>query len=105
VDRNFKQLDGNTEDIIKLANLETKFADFGWYAQTVKDGNDPDAIAEAIRDAKENQGEYPAAIVLNTVKGSGFQEVVDQEFNHFVTVSPDQADRGIEIFRKMLDEN
>ena len=105
VDRNFKQLAGNTEEIIALRDLEKQFADFGWYAQTVKDGNDPDAIVAAIRDAKKNQGEYPAAIVLNTVKGSGFQEVVDQEFNHFVTVTPEQADRGIEIFRKMLNEN
>ena len=105
VDRNFKQLDGNTEDIIALRDLEKQFTAFGWYSQTLKDGNDPDAIVEAIRDAKKNQGDRPAAIVLNTVKGSGFQEVIDQEFNHFVTVSPEQADRGMEVFRKMLEED
>jgi transketolase len=104
VDRNFKQLDGYTEDIIALRDLEKQFADFGWHAQTVKDGNDPDAIVDAIRTAKKNQGERPAAVVLNTVKGSGFPEVAEQEFNHFVTVTPEQSDRGIALFRAMLDE-
>jgi len=105
VDRNFKQLDGNTEDIIALGDVEEKFESFGWYTKTVKQGNDADAIVEAIRDAKANQNDRPAAIILNTVKGAGFQEVIDQEFNHFVTVSPEQADRGIAIFQKMLEEN
>jgi transketolase len=104
VDRNFKQLDGATEDIIQMGDVEAKFAAFGWYARTVKEGNDPDAIVKAIRDAKQNQKDRPAAIVLNTVKGSGFKEVEEQEFNHFVTVSPEQSDRGIEIFRAMLSQ-
>ena len=105
VDRNYKQLDGDTETIIPLGDLQEKFAAFGWYAMTVEEGNDPDAIVTAIQDAKKNQGERPAAIVLNTVKGAGFPEVIEQEFNHFVTVSPEQADRGIAIFHKMLEEN
>jgi transketolase len=104
VDRNFKQLDGESEAIITLGDLEQKFADFGWYAQTVRDGNDPDAILEAIHDAKKNQGERPAAVVLNTVKGSGFPEVEQQEFNHFVTVTPEQSDRGIALFQRLLNE-
>jgi transketolase len=105
VDRNFKQLDGYTEDIIALRDLEKQFAAFGWYTQTVRDGNDPDAIAAAIEDAKKNMDDRPAAFILNTGKGSGFKEVEEQEWNHFVTVTPEQADRGIEMFRNMLNEN
>jgi transketolase len=105
VDRNFKQLDGDTEEIIALRDLEKQFDAFGWYAQTVKNGNDPDAIASAIDTAKQNMGNRPAAFILNTVKGSGFKEVEEQKWNHFVTVSPEQADRGIEVFRNILKEN
>jgi transketolase len=105
VDRNFKQLDGYTEGIIALRDLEKQFGAFGWYAQTVKDGNNPDAIAAAIDDAKIKMGDRPAAFILNTVKGAGFKEVEEQEWNHFVTVTPEQSDRGIEIFRNMLEED
>jgi transketolase len=104
VDRNFKQLDGYTESIIALRDLEKQFAAFGWYAQTVKDGNNPDAIVTAINDAKINMGERPAAFILNTVKGSGFKEVEEQEWNQFVTDTPEQADRGIEILQNMLKD-
>ncbi len=91
VDYNHKQLDGSTDDIIPLGDIKQKFEDFGWYALELADGGDPDAIAAAIKKAKAEQGDKPACIVLQTVKGKGIPDVENMAANHHITVSQEQA--------------
>ena len=40
VDANGYQLDGTTEEVLSLGDISQKFADFGWAAFDVADGND-----------------------------------------------------------------
>lgn len=74
IDYNKCQIDDYVENLCGLGDIAKKFESFGWYAQSVEDGNDVEQIAAAIANAKA-QGEKPSAIVLNTVKGKGYSKI------------------------------
>lgn len=103
IDYNRRQLDGKTEDILDMGDLEAKFKSFDWFAQSV-DGSDPDAIAVAIKKAKAEQGDRPAMIVLDTVKGAGVPAIEEMEFNHHISMDPEFCDQAIAILEKLLEE-
>lgn len=69
VDRNFIQIDGNTEDVMPLGDLAEKFRAFDWHALDV-DGHDIPAILAAIEECKATTGK-PSVIVAHTVPGKG----------------------------------
>lgn len=69
VDRNYIQIDGNTEVIMPLDPLDKKYEAFNWHVQTV-DGHDVKAIAEAIEVAKK-ETEKPSIIIARTTPGKG----------------------------------
>ena len=101
IDVNKKQLDGYTDDILKLGDLAAKFTEFGWHCLTVN-GQDVAEIAEAIEAAREVRGK-PSCIVMNTTKGAGFREVAETMNNHHIVVSPELADRGIAEQQAVLE--
>lgn len=68
IDRNRLQIDGCTENIKSLDNLDEKIKAFNWDVIEI-DGHDIQAIYEAIEKAKQN--DKPIAIIANTVKGKG----------------------------------
>lgn len=74
IDYNKCQIDDYVQNLCGLGDIAKKFESFGWYAQSVEDGNDVEQIAAAIANAKA-QGEKPSAIVLNTVKGKGYSKI------------------------------
>lgn len=88
VDRNRQQLDGWTDDVCRMGDIAAIFAAFGWDAQTV-DGHDLDAIAGAIQHAQALEN-TPSVIVLNTIKGKGWEEAETRVPCHYMTISPQQ---------------
>ncbi len=71
VDDNGLQLDGPTAQVMSHGKgLAAKFDAFGWNVIDLKDGNDVEAIYDAVEAAKGVKG-APTAIVLHTVKGKG----------------------------------
>jgi transketolase len=68
-DLNGLQIDGETERVNSLGDIEAKWAAFGWHTQRV-DGHDAGAIHRAVELAQEAEGQ-PHMILLNTVKGRG----------------------------------
>ncbi len=69
LDRNFLQIDGNTEDVLKLESVRDRWSSFGWYVIEI-DGHDIKQIMKALNDA-DNHKNKPSMIILNTVKGKG----------------------------------
>ncbi len=68
LDRNMIQLDGFTEEILTLGDLEAKFTSFGWASTTIN-GHSFDEISRAVEWAKKVEG--PKMIIAKTVKGKG----------------------------------
>jgi transketolase len=100
IDNNRQQLDGYTRDVCDLGDLEQKFVDFGWFAQSV-DGHDVAQIYEAVVKAKE-QNAKSSMIVLNTVKGKGWGFAEGQLNNHHMTISKQQMAEAVKGLEKVL---
>lgn len=67
VDRNGLQLDGPTESIVSLGDLEQKFLSFGWDVYRV-DGHDIAGLTRAL--VRPDEGK-PLCVIADTVKGKG----------------------------------
>jgi transketolase len=68
IDRNFLQIDGPTEKIMKLESIQDRWTSFGWNTIEI-DGHDIKKILETLDVTKFN--ETPNMIILNTIKGKG----------------------------------
>jgi transketolase len=69
IDRNFMQIDGKTEDVIRLESVQDRWSSFGWHVLDV-DGHDIEKIIDALLTASEQKNQ-PTIIILNTIKGKG----------------------------------
>lgn len=69
VDRNFIQIDGNTEDILPLGDLARKYEEFGWHAQEVS-GHDFEELNAAINRAHAI-ADKPSIIIAVTIPSKG----------------------------------
>ena len=93
IDRNFLQIDGNTEDVLRLESVRDRWSSFGWNVIET-DGHDIRKIMDALNQAciKEKQ---PSVIILNTIKGKG---VSFMENNiDFHGVPPNETERNLAI--------
>ncbi|MCI8514979.1 MAG: transketolase [Lachnospiraceae bacterium] len=88
IDWNKCQLDGFTDEVCGMGNLEAKLKEFGWDARTV-DGHDVAAIAEAVREAKK-EAKKPSMIVLDTVKGKGISIAEGKPSSHSMSISREE---------------
>ena len=68
VDRNKLQIDGCTENIKSIGDLQSKFKAFGWNTTEI-DGHNINEIYNAIITAQ--QSNKPYVIIANTIKGKG----------------------------------
>ena len=69
VDRNYIQIDGQTEDVMPLDDLRAKWEAFGWHVLEV-DGNDVGALIGALNTSKA-VAQKPSVILAYTVPGKG----------------------------------
>jgi transketolase len=69
IDRNFLQIDGHTEDVLRLESVRERWSAFGWHVIEV-DGHDIQQILDALEEANIHKTQ-PTLIILNTVKGKG----------------------------------
>lgn len=84
LDYNKRQLDGYVGDILDPGDFVKKLDAFGFAARMVP-GNDIAAVYAALKSVQGIRGK-PQAIVLDTTKGAGVQELEDMTFNHHVSV-------------------
>jgi len=72
VDWNGQQIDGPTNKVMFLGDLEVKFKAFGWEVMVLENGNDIDALVAALEEAKTRTGKgKPVCLLMKTVMGKG----------------------------------
>ena len=86
VDKNGQQLDGYTQDVMPIVNMEQVFKGFGWNTVTI-DGNDIESIQNAIRSKADGQ---PTVIIAETVKGKGISSIEGKTGWHHARISEQQ---------------
>ncbi|MFC1710957.1 transketolase [Patescibacteria group bacterium] len=78
LDRNYLQIDGNTEKVMKLDPIETRLTSFGF--EVIKtDGHKMEKVVAAFQKAVKVKGK-PVVIVARTIKGKGvsfMENVID----------------------------
>lgn len=91
IDKNNMSVDGFTEDVLPMGDLEKKLTAFGWKAVTI-DGHNFNEILSAF---EISHSQTPLAIVANTVKGKGVPFMENQKQWH-------QAELGEIDYQKAL---
>ncbi|MBA3986434.1 MAG: transketolase [Flavobacteriales bacterium] len=72
IDLNGQQIDGATDTVLPLGNLQAKFEAFGWEVLKIKDGNSLEAILDGMQKAKSKTGnKKPVCVLLHTMMGNG----------------------------------
>jgi len=99
-DYNHQCLDGRTEDICDLGDLDKKFKEFNWYTQSVA-GHDIRSLYNAINNAKA-QTEKPSMIVMNTIKGRGVKDWEGSPSNHNISLTKESTQAALEELRFAL---
>ena len=99
IDNNKKQLDGYTKDVLNPFDFEEKFRSFGFEAISI-DGNDVEQLENALTRTPIGK---PIAIILNTIKGKGVEEVEQTMANHSMTPKPEDFDRWLGVLHAKLD--
>lgn len=79
-DYNMMQIDGITDEVMSLGDIEGKWNTFGWFTQRVN-GHDIAAMKKAIAKANEQKGK-PSMIILDTIKGKGAAFCEGKVANH-----------------------
>lgn len=96
-DYNKMQIDGTTDQICSLGDIEGKWKTFGWNVARC-DGHDFSAMAKAIATAKAQADKAdgkPTMIILDTIKGKGADFAEGKVANHNMPVDRQTADKAI----------
>ena len=93
IDRNYLQIDGNTEDVIKLESVKDRWTAFGWNTIEIK-GHDIKEILENLQNIKNNTNR-PTMIILETIKGKGVSFMENNVDFH--GVPPNEMERNLAI--------
>lgn len=90
VDYNGQQIDGPTEKVLSLENLQAKFEAFGWHV-IASDGNDMDGIVKALNYAKSLAGKgKPILNLMSTQMGYGVDFMMGSHKWHGVAPNDEQ---------------
>lgn len=80
LDKNGVQLDGTTDEVMPLGDVQAKWQSFGWNTISI-DGHDIEAISDAVDETKSTIGK-PTIIIANTVKGKGISYMEGKSLWH-----------------------
>lgn len=101
VDRNYLQIEGETEDIVGLDPLKNKFDAFNWDVMEVDGHSIPD-ILHASMWAKNNS--RPTAIILDTIMGKNVSFMENDAYWHGNPPNEEQAARALVELEKIRKE-
>ena len=96
-DYNKLQIDGSTDEIMSLGDIEGKWKSFGWYVQRCN-GHDLCAMHEAVsrsRSQSESPEALPSMIICDTIKGKGAAFCENKVESHNMFFSLETAQEAI----------
>ena len=97
IDVNGKQIDGSTDDVLHMGDLQEKFEAFGWKVISIKNGNDIASVNEGMKQAKNetNKGK-PICVLLHTEMGNGVDFMMHTHAWHGKAPNDDQLAQALE---------
>lgn len=98
IDRNFRQANLKTEELIPLESIQDKFSAFGWITLSCN-GHDIKEIRDVFEQISKNRLDKPAVIIANTTRGNGIPLIEDNPKYWF----GDFNEKELSEFNKILD--
>lgn len=102
IDRNYMQIDGNTENVMPLDPLKEKYESFNWNAIEI-DGNDIKAFIDAVEKAKLETSK-PTIIIAKTVPGRGVSFMENDYHWHGKPPNKEEAEKAMSELKKIEKE-
>lgn len=102
IDRNYIQIDGNTEDIMPLDPLKEKYESFNWNAIEI-DGNDIKSFIEAVEKAKLVT-DKPTIIIAKTVPGKGVSFMENDYHWHGKPPNKEEAAKALSELKNLEEK-
>ncbi|MBC7615982.1 MAG: transketolase [Pedobacter sp.] len=100
IDYNGQQIDGPTEEVLSLENLQAKFEAFGWHVIT-SNGNDMEEITKALHYAKSLTGKgKPILNLMSTQMGYGVDFMVGTHKWHGSAPNNDQLKSALDQIKE-----
>lgn len=104
IDRNYQQIDGPTEKVMRLGDVGQKFADFGWEVLQM-DGNNMEEVVNTLDLAKTYKGKgKPVCIIMKTEMGKGVDFMEGSHEWHGIAPSNDQLAKALEQLPETLGD-
>ncbi|WP_185878076.1 transketolase [Blattabacterium cuenoti] len=83
IDYNGQQIDGSTNQVLPLGNLNEKFKSFNWEVLEEKNGNDIEHVINILKKAKtKTNNKKPVLIILHTKMGYGVDFMIGKNEWH-----------------------
>ena len=99
IDRNFRQANLRTEELIPLESVQEKFSAFGWETLFCN-GHDVNEIRQIFEQISKNVLDKPKVVIANTIRGNGIPLMEDNPKYWF----GDFNEKELEEFNKILDK-
>ncbi len=104
VDYNKKQIDGSTDDVISLGNLQAKWEAFGWIVLQMN-GNVMEDVIKTLNKAKQNTKKGQAVVILmKTEMGMGVDFMMGTHKWHGVAPDDEQLKSALEQLEETLGD-
>jgi transketolase len=94
VDENGFQAMGETQDIIGLGSIQSKFESFGFDVISV-DGHDEAAINKSIEKLWKSEEKKPKALIAKTIKGKGVDFMENDNSWHYTRLDKESYQQAI----------
>ena len=105
IDLNGKQIDGSTNDVLPMGNIDLKFKSFGWEVLEIKEGNNIDNILETLTYAKSIIGKSkPIVILMHTEMGNGVDFMMNTHAWHGVAPNDEQLANALNQNPETLED-
>ena len=83
IDLNGKQIDGETDDVLSLGDIKSKFISFNWNVIEINKGNDLISVYNGLNRAKSMTGKKtPICVLLKTEMGNGVDYMMNTHAWH-----------------------
>lgn len=97
MDYNGKQIDGDTDDVLSLGDIEAKLKAFGWDTLWIENGNDIEQVIAGLNEAKSRTGKgKPVFIIMKTAMAYGVDFMQGQGKWHGNAPSTEQLEKALE---------
>ena len=100
VDRNYIQIDGNTEDIMPLDPMDKKWEAFNWHVQTIN-GHNIEEIISSIEVAKATKNK-PSIIIAKTIPGKGVSFMENNYKWHGVAPNAEETEKALNELKAII---